>query len=292
MLSPSLDTWSTVVAIVAARTSVTLAAALYTRLSRTYPGFSHWVAGMLSGILGFLALVLHPFIPLPSVLLANFFNCLLVVFMLDGTVRFVHGGRIRRRWYLVPVLSMLAGGALFVFQDMLRVRVLWNTVLLSFFAILCARIWLQNRREGALRLSRISAGLCLAYVVAMSLRGIDWIMAPPTRSLFVLGPSEALFFLAIGMIDLALAAMFLVHNGQRLDSELRESAARVRLLTGILPICSRCKNIRDEEGHWTPVEQYVRHHTDAEFSHGVCPGCFREMYPDFADEVEAMGGFR
>ena len=291
-MNPSLDTWSTVVAIIAARTSVTLAAAFYARLYRTYPGFSHWVAGMFSGILGFLALILHPFAAFPSVLLANFFNTLLVVLMLDGTARYVHGRRIRRAWYLFPVFGALVGGGLYLAGDLLRARVLWNTVLLSAFALLCARLWLQNPREGALRLSRMSAGLCLAYVVAMSIRGADWLLAPPTRSLFVLGPTEAAFFLLVGMIDLALGAFYLVHNGQRLDAELRESTARLRLLTGILPICSRCKNIRDEEGRWTPVEQYVRHRTDAEFSHGMCPGCFRTMYPDYAEEVEEMGGFR
>jgi hypothetical protein len=291
-MNPSLDTWSTVVAIIAARTSVTLAAAFYARLYRTYPGFSHWVAGMFSGILGFLALILHPFAAFPSVLLANFFNTLLVVLMLDGTARYVHGRRIRRAWYLFPVFGALVGGGLYLAGDLLRARVLWNTVLLSGFALLCARLWLQNPREGALRLSRMSAGLCLAYVVAMSIRGVDWLLAPPTRSLFVLGPTEAAFFLLVGMIDLALGAFYLVHNGQRLDAELRESTARLRLLTGILPICSRCKNIRDEEGRWTPVEQYVRHRTDAEFSHGMCPGCFRTMYPDYAEEVEEMGGFR
>ncbi|MFZ4438877.1 MAG: PAS domain S-box protein [Syntrophales bacterium] len=59
---------------------------------------------------------------------------------------------------------------------------------------------------------------------------------------------------------------------------LQQALDEVRTLRGIVPICSYCKNIRDDEGYWNQVEQYVSKHTDAKFSHGICPACFeREM---------------
>ena len=60
--------------------------------------------------------------------------------------------------------------------------------------------------------------------------------------------------------------------------ELQNALSEVKTLRGIMPICSYCKKIRDDEGYWNQVDQYVSAHTDAKFSHGICPACFeREM---------------
>ncbi|MFH1137070.1 MAG: AAA family ATPase [Pseudomonadota bacterium] len=67
--------------------------------------------------------------------------------------------------------------------------------------------------------------------------------------------------------------------------ELRGALANVKKLSGLLPICSNCKKIRDDQGYWLQVEQYVQQHSEAEFSHGICPDCLRELYPDVADQI-------
>jgi len=66
--------------------------------------------------------------------------------------------------------------------------------------------------------------------------------------------------------------------------ELRLAIEQVKTLRGILPICASCKNIRDDRGFWSRVESYVRDHTEAEFSHAVCPDCMKKLYPQFADD--------
>jgi len=71
---------------------------------------------------------------------------------------------------------------------------------------------------------------------------------------------------------------------KRLNAELTEALARVKKLEGIIPICSGCKKIRDDGGYWTAVEAYLTEHTDALFSHGVCPECVKRLYPEFAEE--------
>ncbi len=58
-----------------------------------------------------------------------------------------------------------------------------------------------------------------------------------------------------------------------LISELQEALASVKTLGGLLPICASCKKIRDDEGYWSQVEQYIGKHTDAKFTHGICPDC-------------------
>jgi PleD family two-component response regulator len=76
-----------------------------------------------------------------------------------------------------------------------------------------------------------------------------------------------------------------IRNQQKLleahNAELQEALAKVKLLSGLLPICANCKKIRDDEGYWQDVAVYVRDHSEADFSHGICPGCLKELYPDF-----------
>lgn len=60
--------------------------------------------------------------------------------------------------------------------------------------------------------------------------------------------------------------------------ELEEALSKVRVLSGIIPICASCKKIRDDRGFWNQVEMYIRDHSDAMFSHGVCPECLQNLY--------------
>jgi PAS domain S-box-containing protein len=68
----------------------------------------------------------------------------------------------------------------------------------------------------------------------------------------------------------------------RLVAELRQALAEVKKLSGFLPICASCKKIRDDQGYWRQVEEYIRDHSEAEFSHSICPECAKRLYPDFS----------
>jgi PAS domain S-box-containing protein len=74
---------------------------------------------------------------------------------------------------------------------------------------------------------------------------------------------------------------WLEEDKQKLLNKLQEALAQVKTLSGLLPICSVCKRIRDDNGYWQQVEGYIQKHTDATFTHGVCPECFPKLYPDF-----------
>jgi hypothetical protein len=65
---------------------------------------------------------------------------------------------------------------------------------------------------------------------------------------------------------------------------LQQALDEVRTLRGILPICAKCKNIRDDKGYWSQIESYIRDHSEAEFSHGICPACAKKLYPEFYKE--------
>ncbi|MHB8068179.1 MAG: response regulator [Desulfobaccales bacterium] len=71
----------------------------------------------------------------------------------------------------------------------------------------------------------------------------------------------------------------------QLISQLQEALAQIKTLKGFLPICAYCKKIRDDEGYWQQIEEYIREHSDAEFSHGICPDCLEEHHPSLAQVV-------
>jgi len=62
--------------------------------------------------------------------------------------------------------------------------------------------------------------------------------------------------------------------------ELQNALNHVKTLKGLLPICANCKKIRNDQGYWEQIEQYVREHSDAAFTHGICPECLEKLYPE------------
>jgi hypothetical protein len=72
---------------------------------------------------------------------------------------------------------------------------------------------------------------------------------------------------------------------KRLIGKLQKALEEIKTLSGLLPICSHCKKIRDDSGYWQGVEQYIAEHSSVQFSHGICPDCLRQYYPKVAEKV-------
>ena len=75
----------------------------------------------------------------------------------------------------------------------------------------------------------------------------------------------------------------LARRARRLEQAVQEQLDQIKVLGGLLPICASCKKVRDDEGYWQQIESYIHQHSEAEFSHSLCPGCLREHYPEFTD---------
>jgi hypothetical protein len=67
-------------------------------------------------------------------------------------------------------------------------------------------------------------------------------------------------------------------------AELKKALEEIKTLSGFLPICASCKKIRDDQGYWKQIEVYISEHSEAEFSHGICPECAQKLYPDIYNE--------
>ena len=72
---------------------------------------------------------------------------------------------------------------------------------------------------------------------------------------------------------------------EKLISELKDSIGKIKTLSGLIPICASCKKIRNDQGYYEQIEQYIMQHTDANFTHGICPECTIKLFPDlYKDE--------
>lgn len=111
-------------------------------------------------------------------------------------------------------------------------------------------------------------------IVGLEAGANDYLAKP-----FNLGELRARIKVGLRMVEIqdALAAKL---------EELRLAKDQIKTLRGIVPICANCKKIRDDKGYWNQVEVYVRKHTEAVFSHSICPDCVKELYPEFMAKDE------
>lgn len=71
---------------------------------------------------------------------------------------------------------------------------------------------------------------------------------------------------------------------EQLVTKLQEALEKIKTLKGIIPICASCKKIRDDKGYWNQLESYIEEHSEANFSHGICPDCVQKLYPGLMEK--------
>ncbi len=85
-------------------------------------------------------------------------------------------------------------------------------------------------------------------------------------------------------ILIALFTSYIVLKSERLlldkKNKLQKALDEIKTLRGIIQICAHCKQIRDDEGLWNQMEEYIHAHSEAAFSHGICPSCVKKYYPE------------
>ena len=82
-------------------------------------------------------------------------------------------------------------------------------------------------------------------------------------------------------IEIAIYKHQMEQKVKELILELQDALTKVKILNGLLPICASCKKIRDDEGYWTQVEEYIEKNSQVTFTHGICPECMKKLYPQY-----------
>ncbi len=125
--------------------------------------------------------------------------------------------------------------------------------------------------------------------------GVDFVIRPPWWKTWWFSTLEALLGLGLiyGLVRIRIAA--LARSRAALATQVKEQTEELRTrndelstaltqvnqLSGLLPICANCKMIRDDGGAWNPLERYISQHSEADFTHSVCPNCIKALYPDY-----------
>jgi hypothetical protein len=145
-----------------------------------------------------------------------------------------------------------------------------------YFLPISLAAWHVGRAAGVL-----AAALCAATWLAADVHSAH--TYPDLRLLYW---NTAIRLCAFVVIALSIGALHASFARERvLRAEVQKTLDEVKQLRGLLPICSSCKRIRNDQGVWAQVEAYVRSHSDAQFTHGVCPECIRDLYPNVADKL-------
>ena len=113
------------------------------------------------------------------------------------------------------------------------------------------------------------------------LRSFSLSMLPWSLSFAIFGALLGFLYGAIKQAD---------KEKSKLIIELQDALAEVKTLSGLIPICSWCKKIRDDKGYWNRIESYIKEHSEAEFTHGICPQCAEKQYPElFKNDSKSNG---
>ncbi|MCA1905288.1 MAG: hypothetical protein LDL11_01705 [Desulfarculus sp.] len=249
-------------------------------------GVGSWALGNFAGAVGLWLLSQRHFWPdWLTVVAANMLLGLFAAKIYQGLRRFL--GRPPRVWVtMVLVAGLGVGQVLFTYaHPSVNARIVLISLYFCGIALGCVRLLARATFDQAPhnRLLLISFGV-LALVHATRVVFTLTAGAEPT-SFMTAGPFHAMVIL----IDSALHC--LVNIGlvfmcvRRMEAAVRRANAELRQLSGLLPICANCKRIRDDRGYWHQVEQYIQTHSEAEFTHGICPECMRRLYPNAADSI-------
>lgn len=252
------------------------------RTPTPYPGFRDWVfsafllgaAGVLIGLRG----IIPDFI---SIVVSNGVGLAGLLAIRRGLGRFF--GVTLSRWPDLLLLgSILCTQLLFTYlHDSLLLRTLFISVSHGLTLASCTHLTTTGGRrlfpaDPVHPLALVFAGVAIFH--AARILTIFGLLAIPIEdadrvlfgaSILIMNPGALMMF--VGLISL---------HARRTWAELAKTQSEVRVLSGLLPICCQCKKIRSEEQEWLPVEVYVRDHSQAEFSHGLCPDCSRALYSE------------
>ncbi|MBN1850868.1 MAG: hypothetical protein JW932_20050 [Deltaproteobacteria bacterium] len=144
-----------------------------------------------------------------------------------------------------------------------------------------------GKREGVLTAGVFFGVLCMLLINPFSFKIHEYSVGTSLRFLVAL---LLVMLMAYGLeTSRDKFARLLIEKHEKLLEEkqhLQEALGEIKTLSGLIPICSNCKKIRDDKGYWQQVEIYVKNHSSADFSHGICPDCLKKLYPDLDDSTE------
>ncbi len=265
---------------------ISLNLAYFRYTSDSMHGVGSWALATFAGAVGLWMLSLRGLWPdWLTVIVANMLLGLFAAKIYQGLRRFL--GRPPRIWVtIVLVVGLGLGQVLFTYvHPSINARIILISLYFFGISLGCARLLARATFDQAPhnRLLLISFGALalvhatrVVYTLTAASEPTSFMTAGPFHALVILIDSALHCLVSIGLVFMCV---------RRMEVAMRRANAELRQLGGLLPICASCKRIRDDRGYWHQVEQYIQTHSEAEFTHGICPECMRRLYPDAAASI-------
>lgn len=139
-----------------------------------------------------------------------------------------------------------------------------------YILVILLSLWIDNHRY--------TLGLA---IICTLLTMVGFYASPSGSALWKVLVNRFLAVFAIWSVTiLSLQRKTIAEEKERAVKERERALEDIRVLKGLIPICSSCKKIRDEQGHWNQLEAYISKNSEADFSHGICPDCKKALYPE------------
>lgn len=251
---------------------------LYLYLShKTYRGFFIWTVGAIVSGAGAVLLSARGYLPdFATIVVANTLILLFNILIVCGLRRFYDK---KGKYWLDSGLLILFVG-LFIFftyyKPFIEARIIIICVYFVYYSLIACIEILKHQKE--IRLNFLLTVLLLVFVWNI-FRILSTSVGPKGMKTFMnAGLIHAIAFIVLISSQILKVIGLLLANHQRLEVDLTDAQTEITALSGIIPICSYCKNIRDDKGYWEQVEAYIVRHTQAQFTHGMCPDCSEQAY--------------
>ncbi|HQU83439.1 MAG TPA: hypothetical protein PKY59_09955 [Pyrinomonadaceae bacterium] len=216
-----------------------------------------------------------------SIVVANT-GLILAEIVLLKAIGMLHDKKINQIWFFA-----IGGISTIVLSyfTYLSPSLMWRVEYISFISIcvgLVGTFILFSSKTEKITFAQLVCGILYIFcVIATITRATDFALhKQQTANLFSGDSIESLSFAVIFVCLVMITFVFMLMINSKFNSELLSALAEVKTLKSLLPMCSYCKNIRDDEDDWHKVEDYLLMHTDTKFSHGICPDCYEtEVVP-------------
>ena len=279
--------------MVAGLTSISAAVIMvYFSMRRlTYPGFTSWTAGFIISGLGMILLSLRQQTPAwASILIANYCIFMFPVLLLHGL------GAFKKVIYNKWLSGIIMGAGMIIlayytyWDPCVKARIV--VVSLEVSALLILNVVALFQRSGLAQdysnnlLNTVFAFMAIWYLIRAALTPF---LDADIEAFFSGSALQGFSFIVYTIGSVFIMSGLIALNAQRLESDLASADQSIKKLKELVPICSSCKKIRDDQGYWQAVESYIERKTQDDLTHSICPECAKRLYPDikiYCDEED------
>lgn len=255
---------------------------------KTYPGFLDWVFAYLANSIGMILLGFRDVLPIfITIILANILIIFYLISILRGLRRFTNH---TQKLWMDGALLVLSTLLFIVFTYIIpnvNSRIIIMSGFISFISFYNAFfVWKKipliftNKHRPILFFGLLFVGIWHFIRLILTI-----FVEKEISNFMEAGTIQGISFLftIIGIIIIGFSLV--ISNAHRIEQDLQQIQDEIKTLTGMLPICSHCKKIRNDVGDWEQLENYISQHSEAFFSHSLCPECAKKHYPEYFEDT-------